>query len=289
MVLFSKFGKTVKDLFKKDKYELNRTLSVKNTSGSTEWTTEVGFPVDEEEKSNAKVIFKHANETFGTSEIEVSKTKPNKFGYTTPTLMDGLKVKASIDEQKKSGTGKLNIDTGANLSIEAEYELDKFSGKICANVGEEDKLTVEGATEFKGAWIGGEAVINPGGIEGCSVGIHYQLGDTQLDLKADIMENTKSEQKLNIKLHKQYSEDTEFALEYDMDMQTNMPGITAGGKWKLDDKGTSQVMLTSEMKSYLLYKHKLTDHLTASLGTSFDLKNLQGENVNVHYKLEMEA
>jgi len=292
MVLFSNFGKTVKDLFKVDKYELNRTVSVKNTSGSTEWTTEVGFPVNEEGKSNAKVVVKNADEKFGTCEIEFSKNKPNKFCYQTPKLMDGLKVKMSIDEKENKGIGKLGIDCGANLSLKAEYEQDKLAGKICADLGETDKITLEGATEVKGAWIGGEAVVNPFGIEGCSVGIHYQLGDkTQIDFKADVMENTKKEQKLNIKVHQKYSDTGEVAVEYDMDMQQNVEPamVSIGGKWKLDEKCTTQAVLTMKGPTYLLYKHKLSDHLTASLGTKFNLLNLQNENVNVHYKLEMEV
>lgn len=290
MVLFSNFGKTVKDLFKKDKYELNRTVSVKNTSGSTAWTTEVGFPVRDEGKSNAKVIVKHADESFGTCEIEVSKTKQNKFSYDTPKLMDGLKVKLSIDEKKKNTMGKLGIDSGANIAFKAEYEQDKLAGKICAQVGEEDKITVEGATEFKGVWIGGEAVISPFAIEACSVGMHYQRRDTQLDIKADI-KDINNKKKLNIKVHKQYSDTGEVAVEYDQELAPNAPAavVSIGGKWKLDDKCMTQGFLTMEGHTYLLYKHKLTDRLTASLGTSFDLSNLQNENVNVHYKLEMEA
>jgi len=292
MVLFSNFGKTVKDLFKKDKYELNRTVSVKNTSGSSEWTTEVGFPVNEEGKSNAKVVVKNEDKKFGTCEFEFSKTKPNKFCYTMPKLMDGLKVKMSIDEKDNKGPGKLGIDLGANFSIKAEYEQDKLAGKICADLGETDKITLEGATEVKGAWIGGEAVVNPGAFEGCSVGIHYQLGDnTQIDFKADVLENIKKEQKLNIKVHQKYSDTGEVAVEYDMDMLQSVesPMVSIGGRWELDEKCTTQAVLTVNGPTYLLYKHKLSDHLTASLGTSFNLPDLQNANVNVHYKLEMEA
>jgi len=294
MVLFSKFGKTVKDLFMEDKYELNRTVSVKNTSGSTEWTTEVGFPVNKKGKSNAKVVVKNEDKKFGTCEIEFSKNKPKKFCYQTPKLMDGLKVKMLIEEKENKATGKLGIDCGANLALKAEYEQDKLAGIICADLGETDKITLEGATEVKGAWIGGEAVLNPGAIESCSVGIHYQLGDkTQIDFKADVFkadvkENMNNEQKLNIKVHQKYSDTGEVAVEYDMDMQKNEPTmVSIGGRWKLDEKCTTQAFLTMKGPTYLLYKHKLSDHLTASLGTSFDLRNL--ENVNVHYKLEMEA
>jgi len=278
-VLFSNFGKTVTDLFKTKKYELNRTVSVKNTSGNTEWTTEVGFPVTEEGKSDAKVLIKQSHKNYGNLELEVSKSKPNKVDYRTPNLAEGLKTNIVIEEKKDGKVGMLG-DIGMNLALKVEYEKGNLAGKICA---ENEKLSAEGAIEYRGAWFGGEATFSVDGwLRELLCGVHYQMGDTQLDLKMTC-------KSLNIKTHKQYCSTGEVAAEFETDIKTFAPKCSLGGKWKLDEKCTTQGFLTSEGNAYLLYKHKLTERLTASLGTSFDVSNLHGENVNIHYKLEMEA
>lgn len=282
MVLFSKFGKTVKDLFKTDKYELNRTLSVKGTSGSTEWTTEAGFPVADEGESSAKLVCKHEHEKYGGIELNVEKTKPNKLDYATPNMMEGLKINLVAEETKTAETGKLGVAIGANLSLKAEYEKGQLAGKVCAEVGEKEKLTAEVATELKGVWIGGEVSFCGTSLEKYSAGVHYELGDTQFDFNTNFA-------KCNLKVHKKYCSLGEVAAEYDFDTKEDKTTVKLGGKWVLDEKSSTQGFLTSAGNTYLLYKHKLTDRLTATLGTSFDIRQFQQENVNIHCKLEMEA
>jgi len=285
MVLFSKFGKTVQDLFKKSKYELNRTVSIKNNAGSTECTTEIGFPMTEEEKTNSKVLLKYTDEKLGTAEIDVSRSKPNKLDYQLPSLMEGLKVNLEIQDIETNEPGDLGIDLGVNLSATAEYQKGNLAGKICAKVGEKDRLTAEGAGEVYGVWLGGEAVLSTENCESHKVGGHYQLGgDTQIDVT---LENLN---KLDVKIHKQYSDTGEVAVEYELDKKDEIGHVfTLGGRWKLDDKCTTQGFFNTQGNTYLLYKHKLSERVTASLGTSFNVCKLGDENVNVHYKLEMEA
>jgi len=281
MVLFSKFGKTVKDLFKTDKYELNRTLSINGTSGSMAWTTEASFPVEKGEDS-AKLVWKHKDDKFGAVELSLQNTKPNKLDYATPSLMEGLKVNLIAEQPKSDRIGLLGVNLGANLSLKAELQQGQLAGKLCAEVGEKEKLTAEVATEVKGVWMGGEVSVSGKGLEKYCAGVHYQLGDTQFDFNTDFA-------KCNLKVHKEYCSMGEVAAEYDYDTKEDKTTVKLGGKWMLDEKSTTQGFLTSSGNTYLLYKHKLTDRLTASLGTSFDIRNFQQENVNVHYKLEMKA
>jgi len=283
MVLFSKFGKTVQDLFKKSKYELNRTISIKNTSENAECTTEIGFPMVEEGKTDSKVVLKYTDKSYGTTEVDVSKSKPNKLDYQPPSLMDGLKVNLGIQNTEENGSGDLGVDIGVNLSLEAEYQRGNLAGKITAKVGEEDRLTAEAAGELYGVWLGGEAVLSTNGCESYKLGGDYQLGsDTKIDVVVEDLN------KLDVKIHKQYSDTGEVAVEYELD-KTKGHVFTLGGKWKVDNKCTTQGFFNNAGKTYLLYKHKVSEHVTASLGTSFDIRNLGDENVNVHYKLEMEA
>jgi len=280
MVLFSKFGKTVNDLFKEDKYELNQTVSVKGTSGSTEWTAEAGFPINEGQ-SSAKLVFIQEDQKFGKVEVNIENIKASKIDYETPNLMDGLKV--NLVAQKNKPREKLGFDLGANLSLKAEYAQGQLAGKITAEVGgKENKLTAEGAYEVKGVWLGAEVVLTTQGVDKKSLGIHYPIGDTRFDVKTD----TKT---YNVMLHKELSPMAEVAADYEFDPNQDKTKFSLGGKWALDEKSTTQGFITSGWNAYLLYTHKLSDRLTASLGTSFDFNNLHQDNANVHCKIEMEA
>jgi len=281
MVLFSKFGKTVKDLFKTDKYELNRTLSVKGTSGTMQWETEAGFPVETGEGS-AKLVWKHKDEKFGAVELSIQNTKPNKLDYATPSLMEGLKVNLIAEQPKSARVGLLGVDIGANLSLKAELQQEQVAGKLTAAVGEKEKLTAEVAAQLRGVWVGGEVSVGGNGLWKYCAGVHYQLGDTEFDFNTDF-------EKCDLKVHKEYCSIGEVAAEYDYDTKEDKTTVKLGGKWILDEKSTTQGFLTSSGDTYLLYKHKVTDRLTASLGTSFDIRNFQNENINVHCKLEMKA
>lgn len=285
MVLFSKFGKTVQDLFKTSKYELKRTVSVKNTGGSSECTTEFGFPMSDEGKSDAKVLLKYTHKTLGTCEVDMSKLDANKMDYQLPNLMDGLKVNLVMEDVETAEKGALlNLDLGLNLSLTAEYQKGNLAGKISAKVGEEDRVTAEGAAEYFGVWLGGEAVLSNKGVVSYKAGGHYQLlADTQIDVTLEDLK------RFDVKIHNQYSSTGEVAVEYDLNIETLKPVFTLGGKWKLDEKCTTQGFVNSEWKTHLLYKHKLSERVNASLGTSFDIRNLQHDNVDVHYKLEMEV
>lgn len=278
MVLFSKFGKTVKDLFKIDKYEFNRTVSLKCTSEKTEWTTEAGFPLSEVEETSAKLVFKHEDCKFGTVEATLAKTKPSKLDYKTPNLMEGLKVNLVAEDASEDR----KFGSRGKFSLQAEYTKTKLSGKISAEAGGKGTLTGELATQIKGVWVGGEAACSQTGIGSYAAGMHYQFGDTQIDAKTDF-------EKYNLKMHKQYSSAGEVAAEYEMNSKNNESKISLGGRWTLDDKCTTQGFLTTNGDTFLLYNYKLSDRLTASLGTSLNLSNFEQENVNIHYKIEMVA
>jgi len=289
MVYFSNFGKTVKDLFKADKYELNRTISVKCTSGDTELTTECSFPASTGGKSSAKAICRYDDKNYGTVKVEVPNVKPKKLDYQTPSLMDGLKVNLVVEHpDKKSGEesqGQMDCRkySDCKFSLKAEYQQERVMGKVCAEMGQTDCVKAELAAEVKEFWLGGEVKYElGGGIKEYSTGVQYKMGDTQFDAKTNF-------ENFNLKMHKAYCSSGEFAAEYDFNLQSRTPEVSVGGKWKLDDKCGIQGFVNSGGNTYMLYKHMLTDRLTASLGTSFDIANLHQDNVSVHYKFEMEA
>jgi len=274
MVFFGDFGKTVTDLFKTSKYELDRTLKVTCKSDNTEWSTEASFPAKNGGQSSTTATYKHSDKKLGTLEIEVPSGKTLTLDYQTPKLMDGLKSNFVVEYPK--------------LTYKGKYSHSAFKGKAKIACDAKDtsniSATVEGSTCVQGLHVGGEVKYSTKkGLNGYAVGGHYTKGDTQLAFKTK-----KNFDVFNVQLHKKYSATGEVAADYDLDRATYSPTVTVGGKWKLDDKSTVQGCIKSDSSVYVLYKHKLSDLMTASMGTTFDIQNNM-DNVNVHYKFEFES
>jgi len=271
MVFFSDFGKAVTDLFKTKDYVLNRSIKLKCSSGNTEWTTESSFPISEtgEIKSNAK--YKQTDETFGAITIEVPNTKSMKIDYEAPKFVDGLKVNGICELPKASIKGKYaQGPNAAKFSLETSRENPSKVG-----------VTAEVAREIQGLWVGGEVTCNTAdGVTGWKAGTNYELSDTKLSLKS-------STDALDVHLHKKV-EGGEVAAQYNLDYEEQAYLVSVGGKWNVDDKSSVQGFVQSDGNTYLLYKHKLSDHFTAHMGTTFFM-NKTNDNVNVHYKLEFAA
>jgi len=287
MVFFSKFGKSLEDLFKADKYELNRTFSVKCKNDKTEFTTESGFPAKEGGNTSTKVVCKQDLNKLGVLEVTVPSNKTKKLDYQTPEMMEGLKVNILVEypEQVKTNVG------GGKISLKTEYEKGKIAGKLCAAMSAHAQtLNAEVATEIKGVWLGGSAKYELGKpLEDYSTGVHYRLAETQLGASTNF-------KKTNILLHKTFCDAGEMGVDWELNLDDYSNKITVGGKYILDDKCAVQGFIRADQSdeignsnTYLMYKHKLSDRITASLGTSFDLYSFCEENANVHYKIEMEV
>jgi len=288
MVLFSKFGKTVKDLFKTDKYELNRTISVKCTSENTEWSTECSFPLAEG-ATKEKAVYKQTDPTIGNVEIEIPNTKPKKIDYQFPKFQEGLKVNFVVAEEEFKGSASEIISVGglngAKISLIGEYQKDQIAGKVCAEAGDNITLKAEMAYELsEGCWGGGEIKYLVDGDAEYHLGAHVPYGKVMADVKADIMK-----QKVNLKLHNQYCDTGAVAAEFSYDIDKQSATTSLGGAWTLDEKCDVQGFVKNSGNTYLLFKYKLSEYITASAGTSIDLSQLQQDGVDLHCKISVDA
>jgi len=285
MVLFSKFGKTVKDLFKTDKYELNRTVSVKCKSENTEWSTECSFPLAGG-ATKEKAVYKQTDPTFGTVEIEVPNTKPKKIDYQLPKFQDGLKVNFVVaEEDKKDEIVSGGSLLGAKVSLEGEYAKDKIAGKFCAETGDKTTLQAEIAYELsEGCWGGGEVKYVLDGDLQYHLGAHVPFGKIMTDVKADFVKKM-----VNVKLHNQYCDTGAVAAEFNYNIDKQSATTSIGGAWSLDEKCDVQGFVKNTGNTYLLFKYKLSEYITASAGTSLDLSKLQQDGVDIHCKINVDA
>jgi len=285
MVLFSKFGKTVKDLFKTDKYELNRTVTVTCKSENTEWSTECSFPLDGGD-TKEKAVYKQADPSFGTLEIEVPKNKPKKIDYQFPKFQDGLKVNFVVaEEDNKEEIASGGALYGAKISLKGEYAKDKIAGKICAETGDKTTLEAEVAYELsEGCWGGGQVKYELDGDLQYHLGAHVPYGNIMTDVKADF-----KKKQVNVKLHNQYCDTGAVAAEFNYNIDTKSPTTSIGGAWSLDEKCNVQGFVKNTGNTYLLFKYKISEFITASAGTSLDLSKLQQDGVDIHCKINVDA
>jgi len=286
MVLFSKFGKAVKDLFKTDKYELNRTISVECKSDNTEWSTECSFPIGGG-ATEEKAKYKQTDPTFGTVEIEMPNTKPKKFDYQLPELQKGLKVNFVLAEEanKDIDSEVVSSGTSAKFSVTGEYQKDQIAGKICAEMGKDKTVTAEMAYELsEGCWGGGEVKYIHEGDHEYHIGAHVPFGKIMADVKYDFVK-----QKANVKLHNQYCETGAVAAEFNYDHEKQSTTTSIGGAWKLDDNCDVQSFVKNTGNTYFLFKYKVSDYITASAGTSLDISKPQQDGVDIHCKINVTA
>jgi len=270
MVFFSDFGKVVTDLFKKKDYTLNRSIKLKCSSENTEWTTESSFPIAEGGNVSSKAKYKQTDKTLGAITIEVPNSKAMKIDYEVPKVVDGLKLNMICELPKASIKGKFaQGPNAAKFCLQTTTETPKKVG-----------LTAEIAREIQGVWVGGEVRYSANGVIGYNAGANYAISDTQLSLTGNL-------DCLDAQLHKKI-EGGEVAAHYNLNYTDKAHLVSVGGKWNVDDKSSVQGFVQSNGNTYLLYKHKLSNRLTAHLGTEFDM-NKSKDDVNVHYKLEFSA
>jgi len=259
MVFFEDFGKTVRDLFKKEDYEANGVTLTCTTEDAT-FSTECLFP------GGNKFIVAH--KSYGKAEFGERNKLGKRLKYTFPSLLDRFNMKF---EASKSEGG---------LSV--EYAEGEIAAKCKAELGNNFSLTCEVAKEVEGLWVGGELKFNStDGLEQYKAGMHYENDDTKLSFKTDFDE-------LHVKLWKRYCSKGSISANYDLDLNREEALVSVGGIWDLDEQCWIQGFLQTDGNTYLLYKHKLSDRLSAGVGTSFILHNILNE-INVSYKLEFEA
>jgi len=277
MVFFGDYGKTVKDLFKLKKYEFHRTLKVTAKSDNTEWSSESKFPVAKGAGGtiSSKNTYKQKDSKLGTLEVEL-ETKKAKFDYQTPELMKGLKTNVVVEYPNVSLKSKYTC---------ASYGKGKATLKMDSSDTSKASATVEVSSELQpNLFLGGEMkYCSVKGLTAYAVGAHYVKGDTQLT-----MSTANNFDAVNVQLYKKFSSTGEVAADYNMDLNSYAPTCTVGGKYKLEG-GVSHVQGCVKSNGFvqMLYKHKLSDRLAGSVGTTFNMGKV--EDVNLHYKFEFEA
>lgn len=277
MVFFKDFGKTVTDLFKGDKYKLNRTLKVKAKNDASEWETKT--VLSNSGSMSTKLVYKQSDPSFGAVEL-TAPTKGNlEVDYCTPSLAKGLKTNIVVKQP--------------NVDIKGKYENGAFQSKCEARLNADTttlaSVYVDAAMGFEGFTVGASAKVQPGDdnmLADYNVGIQYAKDP---DTTISVQTASKCD-KVTTSFWRRYSPGAEVAARYTLDLdQPGKPEVEVGGKVKIDDKGTIQGVLGTNGEASLLYKHVLSSRLTASLGAVFDTASFASDSTTLNYQLEFNA
>jgi len=278
MVFFKDFGKTVSDLFKADKYELNRTMQVTAKSGNSEWVTKT--VITEKGAMKNKLTYTQRDKTFGAAEVVVPTKGSLEIKYTTPKLADGLKTdlvlkQPCLDLKNKYTRGSIKSQSTTT------FNTDRNSPSV-------DCLYGDASVTMEGFSVGGSVKIKPGADQALAdynVGLQYSPSDkcTLALTTANRMDHISSS------IWYKYSDCGELGARYNLNIEKmGNPQVEVGGRWKVDDKGTLQGVVRAGGGAMCLYKHKLSKSMTASLGASIG-QAMTADSTKVHYKLEFTA
>jgi len=277
MVFFKDFGKTVNDLFKGDKYKLNRTLKVKAKNDATEWETKT--VLTSAGSMSTKLVYKQSDASFGSVEL-TAPTKGNlEVDYCTPSLTKGLKTNIVVKQP--------------NVDLKGKYENGAFKSKAEARLNADtttlESIYVDASMGFEGFTVGASGKVKPGDesmLADYNVGIQYAKDP---DTTISVATASKCD-KVTTSFWRRYSPNAEVAARYTLDLeQPGNPKVEVGGKWKVDSKGTVQGVICTGGEAMFLYKHVLSSRLTASLGAVFDTKSFASDSTTINYQLEFTA
>jgi hypothetical protein len=277
MVFFKDFGKTVTDLFKSDKYELDRTLEVKSKNSNSEWSTK--SKISQNGALSSKLTYKQSDKSFGAVEVKVPTKGNVEIDYTTPKLVDGLKSNVILCQPKLDLKGKYT-----NGAVQSQVQATLLTDDPSV-----DTIYVDGSLNLDGFSVGASAKLKPQSdkmLNDYNVGVNYQQNkDTTISVTTSNECN-----KIATSFWNRYSPDAELAARYELDLdQPRVPQVEVGGRWKVDEKGTLQGFVRTGGQMMVLYKHKMSARMTASLGATLDTKSFSANSTKVHYKLNFEA
>jgi hypothetical protein len=277
MVFFKDFGKTVTDLFKPDKYKLNRTVEVKASSAQAEWTTKT--VINPTGQLSSKLTYKQCDASLGSVEIKVPTKGNMEIDYQVPEKVDGLKTNIVICQP--------------NMDLKAKYKRSSFKSHVKLQMNTEktrvDSVYADASIGFEGLTLGGAAKLKPGAdtpLADYNVGLVYeQNSDTSISVTtSDCCDS------ISASFWRRYSPSLELAARVGLAVESIAhPCVELGARWKCDENGTVQGVLSTNGDAMFLYKHKLSKMLTASLGCQVDTKTMKASSTSVHYKLLFNA
>jgi hypothetical protein len=305
---FDKFNKEPKDeLDQAKKFDLNQTASVKS-KGDGVTITATGKVKDGSGSTKIQAEFDISKLGKFTGEVDSNQLFSGK--VESKTLVPGCEFtlerkydRESIDKTKKNKDVKVDkvITTGTvsygrnNITVNGETKVEEYSGNrkigFCAN----------GSVGSDGISVGGQLKFDLEKLKDVSLGLNYAAGSSVYHLTSENKFKT-----ANFGFHRKVSDKVQFMglFSFDTSLEERDDGTsvardfyTAGKSFEfgmfhtLSSTSDVRLKLTRECcgsyKLHSVYSEKIRESMKLSLGSCFDIANIQTAAPTFGIKLEL--
>jgi hypothetical protein len=253
---FSKFGKSVKDLFGK-KFDFEYEVATKHKA-SKGVTVEAGG-VGAGGAITGKTTVNYKNKEFGSLELNLKtdgKDKNQKAKVTLDKLADGLEVVLSGDARPAG-------------NVEVSYSQDFFAGS--ASASSDSKITASGTIGHDGLSVGAEVKADTSGsVNDYNVGCQYAQSDFTLTLKTA----SKGEE-ISLSFFQKLSNATSLGSLFYHNPETDVRKLAFGLEHSYDSATTLKTKVDTSGTLGTAIQHRLDQGPLLGLAGSFNVLSKQ--------------
>lgn len=241
---FSKLGKSVGDLFKKE-YDYQYQVATKNKAGAV--AVESGA-FGKSGGLNGYGKLTYTDKSFGKVEMEMrTNDKPDKTNVkvTLDKLSDGLEV-------------VLAGDAASSASVEASYSQDFFSSNVkLSSAGGQQSASVSGLISSDGLSVGGNLSFDLG-AEGSPTLKDYNVGSEYSEKDFTLSLVTKSQgEEIHASYFQRMNKDTQIGCTFSHNPDGDKRTLTFGGQRQLDASTTVKSMANTDGALAVAVVHQL--------------------------------
>jgi len=271
--LFSSFGKSVSDAFKKDKFNTSSndlTIRTKSSNGMS-WT----FGTQQKgEKTASDLQLKYKNGEFGNTDIKVTTGNEIK----TKTKFDKLYQNLVVTVEANDQTSDDKLD---KVSVNADFRQDMFA--VSAKVNQNKALSVSGVVGVDNLSVGASAKLSfasapaaaadakpapaQDALTDYEIGFQYEAAD----FTASVVAKKKIDEVTGSLSHN-FNKDTTFLAQASYSYtDATKSSLTIGGKTKVDANTSATAMLDQKGALSTCISHQLRSFAKVNLVTTWNL------------------
>lgn len=274
LTFLNDFTKRTADLWKKKKFEFNKTLEVNvDKKNSLSWKATHTLVNNAASKSQVEVTQKEKG--LGEMKFTLGSGQVMKWNCKSKDLVDNLAVEVELEGREK---GK----------AQASYQQDQWAAKLEAKYGhcKQNKRAVSVDGQISFAWdnvtLGAQAVMNGDmNVKDYNLGVRFDQ-----DKNRTYALKTKKEMKeVEVAFYYKVSDRAEIGTQVGVQMEgSNQITVQAGGNYDFDDKTKLRYSLDTKGSLGLAYEYKFSNRIQGFVGTKYNLTN-QCVTDGFHYKL----
>lgn len=257
-LLFGKFGNSVSDLFKDDKFpvDANTVKFTTKSSNGLGWT----YTSKLAKAVTSDLQLKYKSKDFGSTEIKSGTSGDITAKLNLDKFFKGAVFKIEAEDSKKKPQ---------QLGLVAEYRQDAFSAS--ASVDNKKVIKASAVISADGLSVGGSADASFASefkLTDFNAGVQYE----QADLTAAIV-TSDSTNAVALTVNHVISQEVTFATEGKYSFKDGSKSLTVGGKIALDKETVIKGKLQNSGDLSASFEHQLRSYAKLSLFSKFNVSS----------------